>query len=93
VIVLGVQQEDSYSLLQTIDGSEEQFIVRAAMADDMWNVLRAGQHFGFLWHQDLLEGYSVWGRFLPQEVVRHDTRTCSHRLLAEVGAMAVTSFR
>lgn len=42
VIVLGVEPEDGCALLETIDGAEEQFVVRSVTAGDMWELLRAG---------------------------------------------------
>jgi hypothetical protein len=42
VVVLGVEPEDGCALVQTIDGSENQFVVLADTAGDTWELLRTG---------------------------------------------------
>lgn len=42
VVVLDVEPEDGCALVQTIDGAEEQFVVRAETAGETWNLLRTG---------------------------------------------------
>jgi len=42
VIVLGVSTEDECALVQTTDGSDEQFFVRRADAGDVWPSLQVG---------------------------------------------------
>lgn len=42
VIVLGVSDEDECALVQTTDGSDEQFVVRRADTGDAWPSLQVG---------------------------------------------------
>lgn len=42
VIVLGVSVEDEYALVETTDGSQEQFFVRRSIAGEAWYSLQHG---------------------------------------------------
>lgn len=44
VVVLGVNTGDEYALVETLDGTQEQFVVRRELASSCWSALSKGHH-------------------------------------------------